>query len=522
LRANFSAIPPPIVYNQATRWRIAMRYILLVSLAAAIFGSAFPCASDEAPVRKRGLDGPRDWPMFGGGPSRNMVNLAERGLPADWCVEEGKIRNVKWVAELGGKTFSTPVVAEGMVFIGTNKPIRAGDRLINQAVLAAFRETDGQLLWENVHAIDADAPGAPFGLLSTPTVAGRSIYYVTPSCAVICADVGSGRIAWQYDMVKELKIVPGISNVCPAVALANFCAPLVIGDHVFVSTGNGRDVEGKLPAPDAASFVALHKQTGKLAWRCSLPGKNLVEGQWSSPAFAEIEDVPQVIFAGGDGVIYSFAPATGELLWKCDCLPFRKAIGDRDIDNYFMATPVVNGDRLYVGMGLAPDHGSGTRFSYFLCLDITKKGDVSLKSYDAQAAANKESALVWAFGGPIEPKAAKGRRAYFGRTLSTAAVHDGLVYIAEEHGYLQCLDAATGQRCCEHDFRATVLGSPYWVDGRVFVCTQDGEVVILAHGRTAQVLATIDMDAAIDSSPIAAHGTLYIATHKKLFAIGSR
>ena len=52
------------------------------------------------------------------------------------------------------------------------------------------------------------------------------------------------------------------------------------------------------------------------------------------------------------------------------------------------------GGRLYVGMGTHPEHGAGTRFSYFLCLDITKKGDASLKSYGAQAAVNKESAMA--------------------------------------------------------------------------------------------------------------------------------
>lgn len=147
---------------------------------------------------------------------------------------------------------------------------------------------------------------------------------------------------------------------------------------------------------------------------------------------------------------------------------------------------------------------------------------MSLKSYDAKAAVNKDSALVWAFGGLIEPAPKKKRRVYFEATSGTAAVHDGLVYITEEHGYMQCLDAATGQRVWEHDFRTLTYGSPYWVDGRIFVCTQDGDVVIFAHGRTAKVLATIEMDDAIASSPVAANGTLYIATQKKLYAIGGR
>ena len=184
---------------------------------------------------------------------------------------------------------------------------------------------------------------------------------------------------------------------------------------------------------------------------------------------------------------------------------------------------MVVGDRLYIGMGVAPQPlNKPPRWSYFLCLDMTKKGDVSLKNYDATSVENKGSALVWAFGGRMEPKPERGPRTHFGRTASTAAVHQGLVYITEENGYLHCLDAITGNRIWVYDLATAVIGSPYLVKGRVYVGTQDGDVVIFAHTRAARVLATIDMDEEIDTTPVAANGTLYITTRSKLFAIGSR
>jgi outer membrane protein assembly factor BamB len=135
---------------------------------------------------------------------------------------------------------------------------------------------------------------------------------------------------------------------------------------------------------------------------------------------------------------------------------------------------------------------------------------------------NKNSALVWALGGPIEPRPQKDRAARFGCSMSTAAVHDGLVYITEENGYLHCLDAGTGRRYWEHDFRDGIWGSPYWVDGRVLVGTCSGEIVIFAHGRTARVLRQVDMEDGINSTPVAANGALYIATRQKLYAIRAR
>ncbi len=91
-----------------------------------------------------------DWPMWGGTPDRNMVSDMT-GLPADWDVDTG--RNVKWMAELGSQTYGNPVVAEGVVLVGTNNesvkdPRQQGD----MGILMAFREEDGEFLWQHANA----------------------------------------------------------------------------------------------------------------------------------------------------------------------------------------------------------------------------------------------------------------------------------------------------------------------------------------------------------------------------------
>ncbi len=445
-------------------------------------------------------------------PSRNMVNLVERNLPIDWSVEEGKLKNIKWSASLGKSSFGMPVVASGKVFTASS------NRRPDQAVLSAFREADGKLLWQNTHnhPPEFDA-GQIRGSPSSPTVDGDSVYYITPASEIICAASDTGKILWRFDLAKELKVYASDGGVCTTPPHG---APLVFGDLVFVITGNGT-VDGTLVSPKAPSFVALHKKTGKLAWQSNLPGENVIEGQWSSPTCAVVNGVPQVIFAGGDSVIYSFEPETGKLLWKCDCLPTRVKKESGRIDNYFLGAPVVVGSRLYVGMGVTSFHRPASWWSYFLCLDITKSGDVSFKSYDNKAPENKNSALVWAFGGPIEPALAKGQKAYFGSTMSTAAVQDGLVYISEHNGYLHCLDANTGQRYWEHDVKASVWGSPYLADGKVYLASED-EVHILAQGKTGKLIATMEMDAVSQTTPIAANGVLFVATRFKVYAIGAR
>src|SRR5262249_53363729 len=145
--------------------------------------------------------------------------------------------------------------------------------------------------------------------------------YVSNRCELCCADVngdgnGKARFHWKLDMIKELGVFPCF------LALGS---PLVVGDLVFTGTGNGVDETAdpwKLPAPDAPSFIAVNKKTGKVVWKDSSPGKNVIEGQWSSPVFADARGRPLVIFPGGDGWLYAFdAVKPDKFVWKFDCNP---------------------------------------------------------------------------------------------------------------------------------------------------------------------------------------------------------
>src|SRR4249920_734975 len=88
--------------------RTALTLLLFACLVAVTAHQAHLAFSDP---------GSGDWPMWGGTPDRNMVSTM-KGLPTTWDVKTKK--NVKWVAELGSQAYGNPVVASGMVFVGTN------------------------------------------------------------------------------------------------------------------------------------------------------------------------------------------------------------------------------------------------------------------------------------------------------------------------------------------------------------------------------------------------------------------
>lgn len=458
--------------------------------------------------------------QLGNGPNRNMVNTTDKNIPTTWSVEEGKQKNVKWVAELGMKAYSSPTIAGGKVFVSTNNQ-KPRDRKLrgDKAVLMCFRESDGQFLWQLVHDMpppDVVRTARTDGLLSTPVVEGDRLYYVAPAAEVICADT-TGKVVWRLDMMKELNVFP---------CYVACCSPLLVGDLLYVVSGNGRDADQTLPSPQAPSFVAVHKQTGKVVWKDNSPGANVMDGQWTNPAYAEVNGKGQVIFPGGDGWLYAFEPATGKLIWKFDCNPKAATpykLGGRGQRCFFLATPVVYDNKVYIGVGQEPDDGEGV--GHFWCIELTKTGDVSPvnDNFDRHAPVNKNSALVWHFGGAADAKQAAqtNRDILFGRTMSTCAVHDGLVYIAELAGFLHCLDAKTGKKLWEHDLKATVWCSPYWADGKVYLGNEDGDVYVFAHGREKKLLTEKpnEMKGAIKSTPTVAGGVLYLMTDAHVYAI---
>jgi outer membrane protein assembly factor BamB len=462
----------------------------------------------------------REWPTYGGSPSRNLANTVEKGMPTDWSVEEGKLKNIKWQASLGTKAYGGLVVAGGKVYVATNNeeprdPKNKGAK----AVLMCFNEADGKFLWQALH----DMPRPPVdqqaqhdGLCSSPTVEGDKLYYLTGAAEVVCASTQDGKAVWKLDLMKEFKVFP---------CFVSASCPLIVGDLLFVLTGHGRDGQGELHDPKAPSFIAVNKHKGTKVWMSAAPGENIVDGQWSSPAYGEAGGQGQVLFGGGDGWLYSFEPKSGKELWRFNCQP-KKEKGEprKPYRNYVVGTPVVFDGKAYLGVGVYPGGSAGSGAGHFWCLDLTGKGDVSSKGddFNPKSPANKGSAFVWHFGGYIDPRPPRGRKIYMGRSCSSCAIQDGLVYVSDEEGFLYCLDAKDGKKYWEHEMPGGVWGSPLWVDGKIYLGTENGHMLVFAHGQAKKMLNDIDMGEGIASPPVAASGVLFVATSSKLYAIAGK
>lgn len=428
-----------------------------------------------------GVAAAQDWPMFGGAAGRNMAS-AIKGLPASWDVKSGK--NIKWKADTGSNSYGNPVIAGGKIFLGTNNasPRDAaiqGDR----GVLMCFRESDGKFLWQVVtnkleSGSENDFPEQ--GVCSSPAVEGDRLYYVNNRAELVCLGTETGNVIWKLDMIKELGVYPR--------NMAN-SSPVLWEDLVFINTSNGTNEE-KLPAPKAPSFLAVNKNTGKVVWQDNSPGEGVLHGQWSSPALGLAGGVQQAIFAGGDGWLYGFHARTGERLWKFDLNP-KDAVYPKT-RNYGVSTPVFHEGRVYMSVGQDPDYGNGAGHAY--SIDPSKRGDIT------------ESGKVWHYD-------------RIGRSISTAAIAGGLIYLADFSGALHCLDVKTGKAHWTFDLKSPVWGSPLVADGKVYLGDADGDLAVFEAGPELKKPVMNDMADAVYSTPVPANGVLYVLTRSQLYAI---
>lgn len=444
-----------------------------------------------------------DWPMWGGTPSRNMVS-SMTGAPTTWDIKTGK--NVKWVAELGSQSYGNPTVANGVVLVGTNNealrdPKQGGDR----GVLMAFREATGEFLWQATFEKLASgrANDWPFqGIASSPLIQRGVAYFTTNRGQIIAADLEgfhdgendgpykdeklTGKtdpdFLWVFDMMEEVGAFPH--------NLAN-CSPVADGGLLFCSTGNGQDESHvNVPSPKAPAIIALDIETGTLVWEDNSVGDRVLHGQWSTPAVGEIGGVRQVVHAQGDGWVRGYEAKSGTKLWEFDTNP-KDAVWPKT-RNEVISTPVIVDNVVYISNGQDPEHGEGVGHAY--AIDATKRGDIT------------QTGRIWHFQ--------KIRR-----SISTAAVKDGLIYLADFSGFLHCLDAKTGELYWTHDMFAAIWGSPMVIGDKVYLGDEDGDIAVMEHSKTFKLVSEQNMGSSVYATAVPSNGAIFIMNRNQLYAL---
>jgi len=487
--------------------------------------------------------GAADQPQWGVAWSRNMVS-EETGLPDSFEPPEfnsdtgemvrGTGKNVRWAARLGSVSYGTPIIAGGKVLVGTNNgfprdPRHQGDR----GVLMCFGEADGMFQWQLVCPKlrrDPYLDWTNIGICSPASVEGKRVYIVSSRAEVLCLDLDGqadgndgpyvdegthmaregqaplevlktdGDIIWAFDMMAG--VGSRQHDGC-------HCSVLLHGPFVYASTSNGVSNTHHGLAPDVPSIVVVEKTSGRLV---GIDDEHLapriIHCMWSSCAVGKASGRELIVFGGGDAIVYAFEPlrapsadgrpATLRAAWRFDCDPGapKKDImkwqdNRKEGPSTIIGMPVFCEGRVYVTAGGDPWHGK--REAWLKCIDASGSGDIT------------QSGQVWSYD-------------LSQHSLSTPAVHDGLVYVADRPGQIHCVDARTGKPYWVQQLAGEVWSSPLVADGKVYIGTIKGDFYVLAAGKEKRVINRVRLPGSVWASPTAANGRLYVVSRRHLFA----
>jgi outer membrane protein assembly factor BamB len=511
---------------------------LLRSLSLAVLTVSLPAA---------------DQPQWGEAWSRNMIS-GERGLPADFDPKTG--RNIKWVAKLGNETHSTPVVAKGRVYIGTNNsdprdPRHQGDR----GVLMCFDEATGKLLWQLVvpkREEDKFHDWPNTGMSSPATVEDDRVYTVTSRGELVCLDargmangndgpfkdeaahaiprLGPAEAAdaakieiMQAEMREPGPLDADILWIVDLTKVAGIwshdgahSSVLIRGDHLYLNSGTGVDnTHRKIRTPDAPGLVVFDKRTGAyLARDEERIAPETFHCNWSSPSLGTMGGQPVVFFCGGNGVVYGFEPLSSTFraasagpvklkkVFEFDFDPtaprtnvHRFTQNRRESPSNLFGMPVFFDGKLFVAGG--GDIFWGKNEAWLKCIDVSSPGG------------GVRTNALWTY--PLEK-----------HVMSTPALFNGLAFISDCGRKMHCVEAATGKPLWTHDIKGDTWASPYAADGKVYLGTRSGNFYVWAAAREKTVLTELDLKHPISATTTAANGVLYVATMQNLYAITSR
>ena len=102
-------------------------------------------------------------------------------------------------------------------------------------------------------------------------------------------------------------------------------------------------------------------------------------------------------------------------------------------------------------------------------------------------------------------------------------LHDGKLYMLTDNGMLSCFNAKTGEAYYRqqrlpkpYNFKA----SPVGVNGKLYLASEEGDVIVVKMGEKYEVLATNSMpDQMFIATPAVTEGSLYLRSQDTLYCI---
>lgn len=428
------------------------------------------CWSEEAAPSK----GATWWPQFRG-PSGDGI-AANQNPP----IEFGEDQNVLWRTDVVGKGWSSPVVADNVVYLTTaieripteqerlellrqteNEEKKFKSLAIAKAIELKLMmlDLDSGSLLKTIDLATVEKPDAIHSLNSyaspTPVVDGQRIFCHFGTYGTFCLDRTSGETVWSRVMPLKHAVGPGSS-------------PFVYGDKlILIQDGMEKQY-----------VIALDKATGAQIWKTNRPPMRASNGDQKKSYCTPISTTDSLgreqLICPGSQWIVGLDPATGKELWRADH-------GD---GFSLVPRPVMHGDHVIFATGFGKPQ--------LWAVDITGSGDVT------------DSHVRWtvAKGMPQKP---------------SPLIVDDLIYVVVDSGIATCLRASDGSEVWKERLGGTFSASPLFAGGMIYLANHDGEVFIIKPGETFDLVRTNQLNGQIMASPVPINESLLIRTDQALY-----
>ncbi len=411
---------------------------------------------------------PAEWPEWRGPFNTGM---AEGDAPLSW----DDSRNVRWKLPIPGRGHSTPVVAGNRLFLTTAVPTgkvtrpgarsRAGgganDGLEHRFEVIAVDRQTGMIAWQRTATVATPHEGyhGVYGSFASNSP-------VTDGSRVYAFFGSRGLFAYDLEGALLWKKDFGI-RMRMDMAFGEG-TPLTLHDNRLLL---------HFDHLDGGFLVMLDPLSGREIWRT----KRTEPYNWAAPYVARYNGQRQIIMSGLTVRGYDFD--SGSQLWEA------AGLGENTVPQ-----PVQHGDLVFAM--------SGHTVRRLMAIRLGRTG--TLTGTDA---------IVWSTtrGASYTP---------------SPLLHNNRLYVLTDSGQLSCLNATTGAPLYQqarlpkpYNFKASPVGA----SGKLYLASEDEDVVVVAMGDELKVLATNTMrDQSFIASPVIVGGDIYLRSRTHLFRIGEK
>ncbi|MCA9214934.1 MAG: PQQ-binding-like beta-propeller repeat protein [Planctomycetales bacterium] len=467
-----------------------------------------------------------DWPQFRG-PNCTGVSTEAQSLPVSFSPTE----NLAWSAAVGDGIGSA-VVAAGRVFV-------SGMTGSEQVSLFAFDAVSGKQLWRrdwptgpltDLHAINSQAS-------STPAADADRVYFYFSTLGLLSIDAKNGQDLWHRKLPTPFFVFkwgPGMS-------------PVLYKDMVLFCQDDDLN-----PA-----FYAFDKVTGDVRWKDDRLDMSV---NYSHPVISTVNGRDDIV-VGGTGMLIGYDPTNGNRRW------FAKVL----LRN-MKTTPICRDGKIYVSLqssGIADqwiaavdrDEHAGNndgrldkeeiqRFlgkqpvpeAFFTRTfdrgDLNKDGylegrelDVAFlhpdnfagQDFNALGDAAAEQFIMAIQGGGTgdvsESHVLWKHKTKHTDHVVSPYVSSGRLFLLKSGGITTVFDIEDGsslQRAKRIGRGGDYYASPVSGDGKIYLASENGDVVVLKDDASYEELARNEVGESIVASPAIADGSVFIRSRTRL------